>query len=121
MISTRRVNDNGDEYWELPNGQVHREDGPAVTYANGTTFWIINGEYHREDGPAIIRSDGTKKWYANGKRHREDGPSIMWPDGSVDWYLDDISYHFNFYSHKLKRDYGKTDEDIMLLRMQYAY
>ena len=32
----------------------------------GTKFWYLNGELHREDGPAVEYEDGTKKWYLNG-------------------------------------------------------
>ena len=31
------------------NGQFHREDGPAVEYANGIKEWHLNGERHREE------------------------------------------------------------------------
>ena len=41
---------------------------------------------HREDGPAIIYSDGTKKWFLKGKLHRKGGPAIEYPDGTCEWY-----------------------------------
>ena len=56
-------------------------------YSDGTKEWYLNGELHREDGPAIELSNGTKEWYLNGKRHREDGPAIEWPDGTKQWYI----------------------------------
>ena len=28
-------------------------------------FWYKNGKIHREDGPAVIFSNGTRKWYWN--------------------------------------------------------
>jgi len=31
------------------------------------------GQLHREDGPAIEWADGVKEWYWAGQRHREDG------------------------------------------------
>lgn len=34
---------NGDEYW-YKNGMRHREDGPAIEWADGTKFWYYNGE-----------------------------------------------------------------------------
>ena len=34
---------NGDKEWYL-NGQLHREDGPAVEYANGDKYWYLNGQ-----------------------------------------------------------------------------
>ena len=58
----------------LKNGKRHREDGPAIEYANGNKVWYINDKLHREDGPAVEYANGDKEWYINGKRHREDGP-----------------------------------------------
>ena len=57
-------------------GQLHRTDGPAVEYANGSNYWYQNDELHRTDGAAIEYPDGTKRWYQNGKTHRTDGPAI---------------------------------------------
>jgi hypothetical protein len=34
---------------------------------DGTKMWYLNGELHREDGPAVEYPDGTKRWYLNGK------------------------------------------------------
>jgi hypothetical protein len=47
---------------------------------------------HREDGPAIEWSDGSKEWYINGKLHREDGPAATFPEGNVMWFLNGISF-----------------------------
>ena len=54
-------------HWYL-NGQLHREDGPAVEYADGAKHWYLNGEWHREDGPAVEYADGRKFWFLNGIR-----------------------------------------------------
>ena len=83
---TVKVFDNGDRYWYL-NGQLHREDGPAVEYTDGTRIWYLNDKRHREDGPAIKYANGTREWYSNGKYHREDGPACEYPDGSRCWWL----------------------------------
>ncbi len=37
-------------------------------YDNGHKEWCLNGKYHREDGPAIEWADGQKEWYLNGKQ-----------------------------------------------------
>ena len=58
---------NGGRAWQV-NGQLHREDGPAVEYADGYRAWYFNGQRHRTDGPAIILSNGTCAWYINGQR-----------------------------------------------------
>jgi hypothetical protein len=85
---TVEVDGKGTKSWYL-NGLLHREDGPAIEYANGTKFWYLNDEPHREDGPAIEYADGTKYWYLNGDRHRIDGPAIEYADGTKYWYLND--------------------------------
>jgi len=56
--------------WD-PFKQLHRVDGPAIEYNNGTKFWFLNGKYHREDGPAVKDSNGNKSWYLNGKYYTE--------------------------------------------------
>tara|TARA_R110000772_G_scaffold64176_6_gene143513 strand:- start:3100 stop:3348 length:249 start_codon:yes stop_codon:yes gene_type:complete len=45
---------------------LHREDGPAVEYANGDNAWYLNGNRHREGGPAIEDVDGHKEWWIDG-------------------------------------------------------
>ena len=67
---TCRTCTNGNKYWWL-NGKLHREDGPAVEYADDHKRWYLNGERHREDGPAVEDADGTKEWYLNGIEYSE--------------------------------------------------
>ena len=83
---TVKVYDDGAKSWYL-NGNLHREDGPAVEDADGYKSWYLNGELHREDGPASEYADGTKYWYLNGELHREDGPAVEYADGYKSWYL----------------------------------
>jgi len=45
--------------WYL-NGWLHREDGPAIEWANGDRFWYLNGNKHRADGPAVELANGEK-------------------------------------------------------------
>jgi hypothetical protein len=61
-----KVDDWGDKQWLL-NGKRHREDGPAIEFADGSKEWCLHGKWHREDGPAIEWADGTKVWYLNGE------------------------------------------------------
>jgi hypothetical protein len=68
---------------------LHRENAPAVEYANGSRIWCQNGQRHRIDGPAIEWWDGDKRWWQNGQRHRTDGPAIERNDGSMEWYIND--------------------------------
>ena len=69
---------------------LHREDGPAIEYADGSKCWYKNGQRHRTDGPAIERADGTKHWYQNNHLHRTDGPAIEWASGRKNWYINDV-------------------------------
>jgi len=61
-----QTDEKGNKYWTL-NGQFHREDGPAVEWANGDKWWYLHGKYHRENGPAMESSNGSKGWWYHGK------------------------------------------------------
>jgi hypothetical protein len=55
------------EWWV--DGELHREDGPAVVFANGERMWYKHGRLHREDGPAVEKRMGwdvKDRWYENG-------------------------------------------------------
>jgi hypothetical protein len=43
---TVTVNENSTKFWL--NGQLHREDGPAVEYPSGAKSWYLNDEYLTE-------------------------------------------------------------------------
>ena len=49
------------------DGQLHRTNGPAIEYANGTKYWYQNGVCHRTDGPAVEWDSGGKSWFIDGK------------------------------------------------------
>ena len=68
-------------------GKLHREDGPAVEWADGYKAYYIHGLPHREDGPAVETADGGKKYYIHGQRHREDGPAVDLPSGYKAYYI----------------------------------
>jgi hypothetical protein len=59
----------GSKYYYCDAGQsiLHRDDGPAIEYANGSKYWYQNGKLHRDDGPAVEYADGSKDWRLNGK------------------------------------------------------
>jgi hypothetical protein len=69
------------------DGKLHREDGPAVEWADGDKVWYKNGQLHREDGPAVEDPNGVKEWWLNGRRHRRGGPAVEWEDGSKEWWI----------------------------------
>ena len=68
-------------------GELHRDDGPAVVFADETKQWYQNDKLHRTDGPAIEYANGTKQWYQDGLLHRIDGPAVEWADGNEFWYI----------------------------------
>jgi len=77
MKSEMTIDEKGTKNWKLPNGDYHRENGPAVVYLDGDKEWFVKGERHREDGPAIDYPQyGHKEWWIWGERHREDGPAM---------------------------------------------
>ena len=59
------VNKCGTRRYYSKAGQLHRTDGPAVEYADGSKFLYQNDQLHRTDGAAIEYADGTKFWYIN--------------------------------------------------------
>jgi len=77
----------GNKSWWV-DGKLHRLDGPAVEYANGSKVWWVNGKRHRLDGPAVEYANGEKVWFVDGKLHRLDGPAFEFSDGSKEWFVD---------------------------------
>lgn len=80
------------EYW-YKAGKVHRKEGPAEIWGDGSTVWRLNGKPHRVDGPAYEHPDGEKQWFLNGKYHRMDGPAIEYFDGSKHYWIHDEPIH----------------------------
>ncbi len=54
------------------DSRLHRDDGPAVIWTDGTQEWWWHGGLHRDDGPAWIFSDGKQKWYWHGEEVTEE-------------------------------------------------
>ena len=66
-----RVYEDGTVEYRNANRKLHREDGPAVIYANGDQFYYQNGKLHREDGPAVIFANGDQYYCQNGEQLSE--------------------------------------------------
>src|SRR6056300_848066 len=79
---------------------LHREDGPAIDYANGDKSWFLDGKRHREDGPAIEWADGYKAWYINGERLTEKEFNARMNPAELT--LDEIAKKFGVSVDKLK-------------------
>ena len=53
------------------NNNNNYKEYTVKVYNDGTKYWYLNGNLHREDGPAIEYPDGYKEWYLNGKEYTE--------------------------------------------------
>jgi hypothetical protein len=52
----------------------------------GAKLWYQNDQLHRVDGPAEEWADGTKRWYQHDQLHRVDGPALEYASGTKFWY-----------------------------------
>jgi len=97
------TDEKGNKKWYNKEGQLHREDGPAIEFADGTKFWFINNKYHREDGPAVERAYGTKEWWLNGVNYTEE----QW---QKEWWLNGVNYTEEQWQKELDKPKCTTDE-----------
>jgi hypothetical protein len=78
-------------------------------------YEITFGAIEQPDG-SYIDDNNRITWYnEKGKRHCDHGPAIKYKSGAW-WYIDGRIYSFDDWCNKL----NKTDEDKMLLRLQYG-
>lgn len=96
----------------------HHKDG------GGYECWLSDGRLHREDGPASIFPDGTKSWYNEGILSRFCGPAIEWPNGKTYWIIQGKEIDSEIYKNFLL-DNGididnLTEEDKVLLRLIFG-
>ncbi len=82
------MNKYGTRSWYL-HGELHREDGPAIEWVNGSLWWYLHGRLHRENGPAVEGVNGTREWWLHGQHHRDSaaGPAIEYANGIREWWL----------------------------------
>ena len=83
-------------------GELHRDNGPAVIWADGTKFWYQNGLRHRTDGPAIEWANGTKEWFQNGQRHCIDGVAIDYANGCKRWLIHGVEMSEAEFNQRVK-------------------
>jgi hypothetical protein len=48
------------------NGDKKMIEYKVKVFNEGTKEWYLNNKLHREDGPAMEYADGSKSWYLNG-------------------------------------------------------
>jgi len=66
-----KITKNG-KWYRDSNQDFHRDDGPAVEWADGTKYWCKHGRYHREDGPAFETANGSKEYWLEGIQYTEE-------------------------------------------------
>ena len=110
------INENDVRVW-WHHGKIHRTDGPAIEWKDGTRIWYYHGEHHRTDGPAIEYANGDRMWYCNGKLHRTDGPAVEWANGTRKWYYHDKQYTF---AEWLKHNTTLDSKTRMLYMLRYS-
>lgn len=81
----------------------------------GIKRWRLNTKLHRIDGPAIEYPNGSKEWYHNGRMHRVDGPAGEYSDGSKTWYIRGVIYtDINKWAQAALKYEGKEPTDEMI-------
>jgi hypothetical protein len=98
------------------HGYLHREDGPAQVWSNGTESWWLDGKRHRPDGPARVFADGYLVWRPEYQRPLG-GPVRVWPDGIEEWLLNDQIHCENWPPARIGAD---SHEEWWLNGIQYT-
>jgi len=92
-------------------------------YDDGFITWSFNGKLHREDGPAIKWADGTEFYYLNGNFHREDGPAIKWANGKEEYWLNNIEYSKEEFNKEIAKRQQKSlaceNKEVMIDGIKY--
>lgn len=101
MKSRLHIDSRGNKFWKLPNGQLHREDGPAIEWVFGAKIWYKNGLKHREGGPAYIRGN-IKQWFVNGELHRTNGPAHQSNFDNL-YYIEGVFYEKELFKEKARK------------------
>jgi hypothetical protein len=101
---------------------LHREDGPAEEFHDGTKRWWLHGQRHREDGPACEYQDGTKVWCIHGLRHRTDGPAYEDPRYNVYeyWLNGTLVTEEEFRNRTLKETINIEGKEFTLHKLRTA-
>lgn len=104
-----------EEWWV--NGNLHREDGPAMWHSWGGEQWWHHGKLHRENGPAVIWESGARQWYVNDNLHRTDGPAVEHVDGDVEWWVNGICMYNN---KQFQKAAGLSDGEMAALVIKHG-
>jgi hypothetical protein len=95
-------------------GRLHRIDGPARSWSEGSEEWYEHGKLHRCGGPAYMDANGRKVWMQNGLFHRTDGPAVEGRNGQKAWYLNNQKISRKLFNKLFKG----SKKDLLLLMGQ---
>ena len=73
-MAKRRYNRDGWIQWIDDEGLLHRVDGPAWVWPDGTQYWFNHDRDHFVHGPSDLYADGRLAWYEDGEYLRERDP-----------------------------------------------
>lgn len=94
---------------KLPNGKME--------CSWGGTIWFKDKKVHRDNGPAMEFPDGSWTYYSNGRASREDGPAHFCAIAkSIDWCLSGKTYSFDTWCEILRL----SNEEKLKLRLRWA-
>ena len=65
-------------------------------------YYNNSGQLHRLDGPAVIWRDGSEAWFHNGKLHRTTGPAVALTNRTTTWWIHGVQYTKQEYYTQLK-------------------
>lgn len=65
-------------------------------------YYNHSGQLHREDGPAVIWRDGSEAWFHNGKLHRTTGPAVALTNRTTTWWIHGVQYTKQEYYLQIK-------------------
>jgi len=118
------IDEDGNKRWYNDRGELHREDGPAIEWVDGSKEWYINDKFHREDGPAAEYVNGGNRWYINDKLYRtipEWAAALFKYKGVTRETLKDMGRDYNTFLNAvigvMQGKYG--DSDSQLIDEQY--
>ena len=85
--ATKNYEVSGTRVWHNIDGQIHREDEPAVIHADGSREWWQNGQRYRKNGlPTVETAEGRRMWHnRSGVLHRLGLPAVIGPEGPEWW------------------------------------
>jgi hypothetical protein len=66
---------------------INASSSIKTEYYDHTVWGNEQGSLHRADGPAVVWNNGTKEWWNNNKRHELDGPAVEWANGYIEWWV----------------------------------